>query len=325
MRYNFRVAFCIIVLLLVSLAVHAQTFFEAADGTGVLAFRNKKTSQIRFNLTEKLLTYGYYYSDSSIINPKKRLMSIEVKLKPNDDGIATLIEKNKLQPGFQLNGSYGLRFRRGFFRNRFDILDIYLKAEYKLNNLTIYDSTQLGIAQEPISNSLKSTGDIKLILNYVISIGKANIWLGVESGYQRGNNLGDLSDIQIQNTNNYPNDSTRIITFDIKEAKKGPLQSVNKIPLNVDFIFDPQIKPKIFGIDKTDITPALFGYLRTDMKYQPEKYKLGIGICFLNEKNPSKVITSIGYQLPIFGNGIGQEKTKEDKGIFFASIGFSFL
>ncbi|RAJ90068.1 hypothetical protein LX87_05547 [Larkinella arboricola] len=307
------------------LSAYSQTFFEAADGTGVLAFRRIPTSQIRLNLSEKMLTYGYYYADDTLTDPKKRLITLEVKLKPNDDGIATFIEKNRLQPGFELNAAYGIRNRKGLF-NGFDVLDLYVKGNFKLNNTTIYDSTLLLTKQEPINKSIKGTGGAKLVLNYVVSsFSKFNIWLGAEVGYQRDINIGDLDDIQIQTFQLYPNDSARTIISNIKEAKKGPLEYINKVPLNIDLIFDPQLKLKIFGGSATNVTPALFSYLRKDFNYKAKQNRIGLGICFLGEKDPSKVMTSIGYQFPIFGSGVSTETRQEDKGIFFASIGFTFL
>ena len=86
-------------------------------------------------------------------------------------------------------------------------------------------------------------------------------------------------------------------------------------------VFDPNIK--INNSAATNIKLGLFAYYRTDLK--DAKHRNGLGFCFIDSQNPSKIYTSFGYELPTYGSAVKSENRKKDKGVIFISIGLTIL
>src|SRR4051812_20045346 len=112
--------YLILLLLFTSSLSFSQTFFETAEDDGIITFRSndqKKLSQIKLNFSSTALTYGYYYLSGKAIDPTKFIFNTEVKLKPNDEGIAMLAKSGEFQPGIQINTALGIRFNDALFKN----------------------------------------------------------------------------------------------------------------------------------------------------------------------------------------------------------------
>lgn len=301
------------------LSVKGQTFFESAEGEGVIAFRKETVSQIKLNLSSTSITYGYYYVGGQAVDPIKFLFTGEIKAKPNDDGIATLVKTGKLQPGLQINGAIGIRLNDILLDNSWTVLDIYLKPEYKLNQYNLFDSLRINNNEKPLYKTTKNSLGGKILLNLGASIfNTSNIFLGIESGIISSTNEEDLDEITIQTTQPYPGLSNKQIVSDIEVARRGSLQNVTKVPLKLDVVFDPNFK--LNNNDATNIKLGAFGYFRTELKEDKNKNRVGFGLCLLSTQDPSRIFSSLGYEIPIFGEGV-ENNQKNDKGIVFASMG----
>lgn len=314
-----KIYFCILGLLVaLSNSTHAQTFFETADGDGVIAIRNETLSQIKLNASSTAITYGYYYASNNAKGGDGGFIcNIEGKVKPNDDGLATLVKTGKFQPGFGMTGALGYRFNNVI--HTWNLLDFYIKPEWSFDEYNIYDTMRIASSQEPLYKTNKSSFKTSVVINYGTSIGaKMNLFLGAQYGVSFTNNVSDLDDVTIQTTSNYPNSTNKLVFSDVEVAKMGTFKNVTRTPFSADLIFDPGI---VIGQSGTTTKLGVFTYFRTDGKDQ--KFRNGVGICFLSKQNPSKVYTSVGYEFPTYGKDVDPAEKKKDNGIAFATIGFS--
>jgi hypothetical protein len=305
-------------------SVNSQTFFESAKDDGIIVFSSKRISQVKLNFSSTAITYGYYYVGGKAIDKRRFLFTGEVKAKPNDEGIATLAKEGRLQPGIKGNIGIGHRFNRNLvIPQNWGVLDIYLKTEYNFNAYTIYDSTRVISSLKPLYKTNKSSLGINFLLNYATAIGKTNLFFGGQIGLNATNNADDLSKGNIQTIQSYSGSLTQFVIKDIEEAKIGQLTNSTKAPLKLDLIFDPGLQ--LNNEDKTNILLGMFGYFRSDVKDNDPKQRIGFGLCLLDAQNPSRVFSSIGYELPKFGKGVTNDDKEKDKGVVFVSIGYSIF
>jgi len=308
-----------IVCLCASLQSNGQTFFETADGDGVIAIRSSTLSQIKLSLSSTSISYGYYHlSNKAKGNSGGFIFNGELKAKPNDDGLATLIKNGKLQPGFGVSGAIGYRFNN--VGHIWNVLDFYIKPEYAFDAYSIYDTTRKATNLDPLYKTNKGSFGLSLIANYGTSIGKKwNLFLGARLKMNSTTNADDMDKITIQTVSQYPNSTTQTVFSNIEEAKMGTLQRVTKYPLAVDLVLDPGLN---VGKAGTNTRLAAFTYFRSDGK--ENTYRTGFGICLIDKQNPTKVYTSIGYELPTYGKGVKAEDKEKDKGTVFATVGYTF-
>jgi len=304
--------------------VNAQTFFETAKDDGIISFSNRKTlSQIRVSPSSTAASFGYYFAKEPVKGmPQNGLMgNIEIKAKPNDEGMAILIKTGNLQPGFQVNGALGYRLSDPIKEAFFAVFDLYIKPTYKLDGYSILDSSRVASGRDAFYKTSKSSFALNGLVNMLLTPGPANIYIGAQFGPHWTNNGDDLDDVTIQAIHPYPGDASQTVFTDIKQAKSGTLLNETKWPLKVDIIIDPVIQ--LSNSDKTTVGLGFFGYYRNDGRYK--KYREGFGICFLDLLNPGRIYSSIGYELPMNGADVKPENRKKDKGMVFLTIGYSIF
>lgn len=313
----------ILVLIFICSSVKSQTLFESAKDDGIISYCNDKVSQIKINLSSTAIKYGYYYVGGAPADKSRLLISGEVKAKPNDDGIATLAKEGKLQPGIQGNLSLGHRFNDVLLPNNWDFLDIYVKGEYHFNTYSLFDSTRIVNAIDPLYKTNRNTFGVNVLLNFGTALGKTNIFGGGQVGVSNTNNADDLDKGNVEVIQNYSNSSNHYLIKDIEEVKIGQLKNVTKYPLKFDLVFDPGLP--LNNNDKTNIRLGVFGYYRSNIKNDNPKNRAGIGFCLIDAQNPSRIFSSIGYEFPKFGSGVTQAEKIKDKGIVFVSIGYTIF
>lgn len=299
----------------------SQTFFETAEGEGNIFFRQGTVSQFKVNLASTTITYGYYFAKGESTSPRKLIGLFEVKAEPNDDGVATLLKEGNFQPGLQLNGALGIRFNDNLPGKTFSILDIYFKPDFQLNSYTLYDITRLARGEAPKYTDTRVQFGGSLLINYLTSPGKTNLYAGVEAGIRSSNNADDLDDGSLQTLQPVPGAANQFLRNGIEEVKLGELKRTTAIPLKIDMVFD--LGMKLNKNATTGIRLGLFGYYRSNLKVN--KNRIGMGICLLNAKDPSKIFTSFGYEFAGFGSDIKDDTREKDKGIVFVSIGYSIF
>ncbi|MEI9921879.1 MAG: hypothetical protein WDO14_24270 [Bacteroidota bacterium] len=299
----------------------AQTFFEAADGTGVISFSKTQVSQIKASLSSTAITYGFYGMSRDARADKRLIFQAEAKVKPNDDGIGTILKGSKLQPSVGVSGAFGYRLNDILFDKRWSVLDIYLKPEYAFTTYTLYDTTRIPGGEKAQYEKRKHTLGANLLVNIGVSFSKTNLFVGVQLGVYGSDNTDTLKDVTLQ-TIRPAGSVNQFVVSDSEEAKRGVYQKATKQPFKIDLVFDPNIKLKD-GDDRTTMKLGFFGYWRTDLSYQPGRNRIGAGLCLLGSSNPSKIFSSIGYEFPKFGNGLTDDDKTDNKGIAFASIGYT--
>lgn len=309
--------------LLICSFAKSQTLFETAKDDGIISFGKETFSQIKLNLTSSTITYGYYYQGGHSWSKRRPLISGEVKAKPNDDGIATLVEEGTFQPGFQGNLSFGCRFNDVLFPDYWSVLDVYVKGEYKYNAYSIFDSTKMINALEPFYKTSRSTYSVNLLMNIGASFGKTNAYGGFQAGINKTNNADDLAEGKVEALQNYSSASNHYLVSDVEDVKIGQLKNITRYPLKFDLVFDPGLV--LNTKEKTNIRLGFLGYYRSNINDPTPKKRVGFGLCFIDDKNPSKIFTSLGYELPMFGHGVTQAEKLKDKGIVFASIGYTIF
>ena len=295
----------------------AQTFFETAKDDGIIAFKDTGLSQIKINPTSTAISYGYYYLNGKATASTRFILNVEVKAKPNDDGLATLVKTGNLQPGVQANIAAGIRINDPF-KSFFSVFDIYVKPSFQLDGLSIYDTSRIKGGQEAFYKTNKASFGLNGLINILLSPGPVNIFIGLQKGPQCTNNSDDMDKGTLQVAQPALGGSNQTLFSDSKEVKVGQLSNVTKSPFKADLIFDPRIH---FGRGGTNMELGFFGYYRTDGKLK--KYREGFGICFLNGTNPSKIFSSAGYELPTYGSDVNAADRKVNKGQVFFTIGFS--
>ncbi len=303
-------------------AADAQTFFDTAEGDGIISFSNSKLHQVKMNFSSSAFTYGYYYRSGSVSDTHRFLLQAEAGFKPGDDGIVKVIESGKANPGASLKTAIGIRFNDVLFPNNWSVLDLYFKPEYTLSQYTIYDTTQLLKGEKPQYDKTKHSLGLNGLLNYGMALGKSNLYLGVQYGVYFSDNTDTLSSVTLQTVKPVPGQSNQFVFSDSKEAKSGTFENVTKQPLKVDVMVDPSIP--LNKKDSTNVMLGFFGYWRTDLHYNTGKNRVAFGICLIKAEDPSKIFTSLGFELPIFGSGLTSEERKDNKGMLFATIGYTF-
>lgn len=323
----------IIAAFLISISSHGQTFFETADDDGIINLADKKrVSQIKLSPSSTSIAYGYNYASGGMNSNYKFVINGNIKVKPNEEGIAILAEEGKLQPGVKGDFSTGIRFNDNFFDNNWSILDLSFKTEYEFNYYSIVDATRIDQNLDPYYKKSKNSYGLNVLANYGMAIGKIQTFLGFQIGYLSTNNGDDLPDGSYQTHTQY---GENYLVSDAKQVKIGTLKDIEKYPVKLDFILDTGLylgKQEIAVEDKeneeeegsvSNIKLGFFSYYRTDLKVDKPVQRLGFGLCFLDNQNPSKIFSSIGYELPKFGSGIAEDN--DDKGIVFLSIGYTIM
>ncbi len=119
--------------------VRSQTFFETAKDDGIISFSQiKGLSQLKVSPASTGASFGYYYNNIKSTSPVGVVGNVEVKVKANDDGLASLVSSGNLQPGFQVSSAIGCRLNDIFDKSKFfSVFDFYLKPTYKLDGLSI--------------------------------------------------------------------------------------------------------------------------------------------------------------------------------------------
>lgn len=291
----------------------SQTFFESADAEGVISFRNEKNvSQVKLNMASTAITYGYYFISGDNTKRNRFMVNTEVKLKPNEDGMATLVKLGKVQPGVKVNASLG--YRR-FLDGSFKVFDIYLKPEYSITEHTILDTTRISKGETSLYKRMAHSYGGNLVINFGAALfTNANIYIGVQAGILSTTNASDLAKGTFQNRIPVSDSASAYALSDAEQIKIGTLKSVTNRPLKVDLVFDSGLE--LWSIGTSPVRLGFFGYYRGFIGQ--EKNRVGAGLCFLNKQDPSKIFTSIGYELP-------ENFGVDSKGLVFATIGFSIL
>lgn len=300
---------------------YAQTFFEAADGTGVMSFSKTQVSQLKASLSSTSITYGFYGMSKNATADKRFIYQAEAKVKPNDDGIGTILKGGKLQPSVGVNGAIGYRLNDVLFENNWSVLDIYVKPEYTFTTYTLYDTTRIAGGEKAQYEKRKHTLGANILVNFGVSFSKTNLFVGAQLGVYGSDNTDSLKDVTLQSMRPTAT-AGQFVVSDTEEAKKGIYQNATKQPFKLDVVFDPNLKLKN-GDDRTTMKLGLFGYWRTDFSYVAGRNRIGAGLCLLGSSNPSRIFSSIGYEFPKFGNGLTDDDRTDNKGVAFASIGFT--
>lgn len=312
-----------ICLLLWNNSVQAQTFFESATGDGVINFAKQtsgETSQFKLGLSTSAISYQYNYTGGNLAARNYSIFSFEISAKPNDNSLATFVKQGQLQPGFKLNAAIGHRWKLGV--SPFQALDIYGKPQFSFDSYDIYDSTRVVSGQDPVYKARKATYGGSLLVNYVFMPGPFNIYLGGELNLLSGNNSDALADGNVETITSYPGSATKILATDITAVKKGQLTQLTTMPLKIDFMLDPGLV--VSKADPTNnMTIGFFGYYRGDVHIDAPINRIGLGICFLGNSDPSKIYTSLGFELPTWGKGVSADDQKTNKGLVFATIGYT--
>jgi hypothetical protein len=320
-RSSLKCTWALLILLACIIAdTSAQTFFETAEDDGIISFSTNRVSQLKLNMSSTAISYGFNYLAGDATDKKRFIINVQVKAKPNDNGMAVLLKTGNLQPGLIINSAIGGRIRDvlpGFF----NAFDLYVKPTFALNGFTMYDSLRGVSGEDPVYKATKGTFGANLLLNGVLSPGSVNFFFGIQYGSYWTSNGDNLPDGSVQIVTPYAGSSTKYLFRDAVEVKYGQLESVTKNPFKVDLIFDPALK--LNDKDKTNIRLGFFGYYRTDG--MEKKYRSGFGICFLDATDPSRIFSSLGYELPAFGEDVTEKAKMEDKGQVFFTIGYSIF
>ena len=308
-----------LLLLNLYLCCYSQTFFESAEGEGVISIRNSTVSQFKFNLNSTSITFGYYYIGPKTTDPGGFILNLEAKAKPNNQGIATLVKTGKLQPGIKVSPAFGYRWKR--LLHNWSVLDLYIKPEYSYNGYSIFDTLRLQTNEDPYYKVNKSSFAINAVLNFGFAVSRSNVFIGAQIGRNWDYNADDLDNITLQTLTLYPNSSSRYVFSDIEEAKAGHLEKLNKTPFAADLVIDPGLELGSSPGDNTKL--GAFTYFRSNGA--GKKYRSGFGLCLLSQQNPSKIFTSLGYELPAYGAGVTPGNRKKDNGVVFLSVGYSIF
>jgi hypothetical protein len=308
-----------LLLLIFNVSSYSQTFFESAEGEGVISIRNSTVSQFKFNLNSTSITFGYYYIGPKTTEPGGFILNLEAKAKPNNQGIATLVKTGKLQPGIKFSSALGYRWKR--LLQNWSVLDLYIKPEYSYNGYTIFDTLRQQTNEEPFYRVNKSSFAINAVINFGFAVSSYNVFIGAQVGRYWDYNADELDDVTLQTLTLYPNSTSRYVFSDIEEAKAGHLEKRNKTPFAADLVVDPGLELGNSPGDNTKL--GAFTYFRSNGT--GNRYRNGFGLCLLSQQNPSKIYTSLGYELPAYGKGVTPGNRKKDNGVVFVSVGYSIF
>ncbi len=299
----------------------AQTFFETAAGDGVIiGIDSQDIYQVKVTSSSSSLSAGLYKKRGLATAPVQTLFNATFKIKPNDDGVATLFKKGKIEPGINVSVAGGIRLNDCLGTPYFTALDIYIKPAYRYSSAKLFDSVRASNGQSPIYDTAIHSIGGDLLVNFCMSPEHVNLFFGAQIGVLSTTNIEDLDEVSVQtirpvtgNTNNY-------VLSDIKKGKIGKVERITTAPLKIDMIVDPQIH--LFGSGTTNATMGFLGYFRREFGKEKPTSRIGLGVCLLNARNPSKVFSSIGYEFPEIG---GDDPAKFVNGTVFMSIGYTIL
>jgi hypothetical protein len=203
------------------------------------------------------------------------------------------------------------------------VIDVYAKPELYYTSHRIYDTTRVEQGLNALYSQKKVYAGVNFLVNSAFSIFQTcNVFLGVQIGWKASSNVDDLNDVTIQTTSQFIGQPGTQVRSDEMSAKEGVYENVNTTPFKVDLIFDTG--HKLGTEDGTNNRVGIFTYFRNDLRYNKNQNRLGVGLCLLNNRDPSKVFLSLGYELPMFGKGVGSDASN-DLGIVFTSIGYKIL
>lgn len=305
-------------------AAHAQTFFESATGDGAINFARAEsgvTSQFKLGLATSALSYSWNYVGDNLAAKKKWLAAFSISAKPDDQSLGTFIKSGQLQPGFTLTGSAGRRMRLS--AAPLQVFDIYFKPQYSLDAFNVYDAARATGGQDAVYKARESTYGGNVLINYAVFPGGINCYLGAQLGLLSGNNVAALDDGSVATEAPYAGTPTKILQTDVKAVKVGTLSRQTQMPFKFDLIIDPNTVLAGKKDTTSNLKLGYFAYYRSDVHIDAPIDRLGIGICFLNKKDPSKIFTSIGYEFPTWGSGVTADAQKTNKGLVFATIGYT--
>ncbi len=301
----------------------AQTFFESAKGDGAINFARLEsgvTSQFKLGLATSALSYSYNYVGGNLAAKNKWLAAFSVSAKPDDNSLGSFIKSGQLQPGFTLTGSIGRRMRLS--KNPFQLLDIYFKPQYGLDAFNVYDATRAASGEDPVFKARESTYGGNILVNYAFFPGGINLYLGGQLGLLKGNNVDALDDGSVATQAPYAGTTTKVLETDVKAVKVGQLSRQTLMPLKFDLVVDPNIV-LAKGDTTNNLKLGFFSYYRSDVHINAPINRSGLGICFLSKSDPSKIFTSIGFEFPTWGSGVTADAQKTNKGLVFATIGYT--
>src|ERR1700754_3513432 len=137
----------------------SQTFFETAKDDGIISFsRIKGLSQLKVSPTATGASFGYYYNNVKSTSAVGTVGNVEVKVKANDDGLASLVKGGSLQPGFKVSSAFGCRLNDIFPDDKFfSVFDFYLKPAYSLDGFSIFDTTRSANGQDAFYKTNKGS------------------------------------------------------------------------------------------------------------------------------------------------------------------------
>lgn len=316
--------FCLVLLLFIVNNLKAQTYFETATDDATINLADSSSSQIKLSVASTAISYSYNYISNHASSIGRFIGAIEIKAKPNDDGLVSLIKSGELEPGINASATFGFRVFSTQNSPFFTAIDVMIKPSYSRNGFTIYDSL-IGVeGKDPVYKTNKNSFALDLKVNGLMSPNIFNIYYGAQVGPHWTNNSDDLDDGSIQSTTPYAGDATQSLTRNQKTVKYGQLEDVTKYPLKFDLMIDPGFKFGRGSDTKSIAYLGLFGYFRKD-NIDTQKSRIGFGLCLLNAINPSKIYSSLGYEVPTFGSDVKEADRAKDKGQIFFTIGYSIL
>lgn len=284
----------------------AQTFFE--DAKGKTSIFLPIGGNVRINTSDESLKFAYFNKRSD----KDVFFGLDAKGKSNN-GIAPLVSSEKLSPEAVINLNIGFRnlLVKENDSSSYDIINFrigFSAANYKiLSNNLVYG--------KQISKENFTGVNVGLSYNYFLN---GNMILGLYGGYEKTNNLSNLSKITIKESTVLEVDSmgttTRVIE-DSYTAWKGEYNLVNQFSLYIDYVFIP---------DFLDNRMALSIYSRSGFNSGLNKTNTGLGFYFNEVDNPTKVVGGLIYEFEDIFNARKSENTLGERGTLGLVLGYNF-
>jgi len=211
----------------------------------------------------------------------------EVSGKP--DGNRTLLfENDEPTSGVLIAATYGknyicTKYREAASRGIYDRLA--LKLTYGFESFTVYDGDR-AIADQVFKERFRG-GSITLNYNYV----SGSNWIyGLETGYARTNNSGDLKSIEIETRTptELPGGTPGEVVTKTK-ALSGDYEVKDAIPFDADIIYYP---PQLRGGIGLDLI------IRSNLRDLSESFVPGIGVFLTKKGQPLHVIGGLSVTFP---------------------------
>ena len=288
----------------------AQTGFFLEDSKGESSLILPSGGIVRINTSDESLKFGYYSNKSE----QKYIYGFDVKGKSNN-GLTPIFNNEKLSQEANLSFIFGIKnitTRHKSKNGRYDNLNFKFEigeAKYKLiNTNTTYE-------QQVKSKSFNKI-NLGLAYNYFLN---GNMIFGIYGGYNRNNNISDLTKLNIEESTIISTDPTGEIIRTSKEeytAWKGDFKTINQVLLFIDYVYIPEwLSNRV----------ALSLYSRSNFKSTINQTNGGIGI-YLNKKNePSKIVGGIIYEFEDLFNSKSSGASFINRGTLGIVVGYNFF